>query len=80
MFYVNDINRQSLGTKNKDLKMNGDGGVTFYVSHDSPGKEKETNWLPAPKDVFSLYLRFYWPSDAILKGTWEPPLIKPISS
>jgi hypothetical protein len=42
----------------------------------SPGKDKETNWLPAPDGTFSLYIRAYWGEPAILDGTWKPPLIE----
>jgi hypothetical protein len=46
------------------------------IQHDSPGKEKEANWLPAPKDKFKLMLRLYWPSEeapSIIDGTWKVP-------
>ena len=38
-----------------------------------PGKDKETNWVPAPEGAFSLYIRAYWSEKAILDGTWMPP-------
>jgi hypothetical protein len=44
------------------------------VQPDSPGADKESNWLPAPKEVdFSLYVRAYWPREAITSGKWTPP-------
>ena len=62
-----------LGTKSKSLKYNDDGSLTLYFQNDSPGEDKESNWVPAPKDVFSLYIRAYWPKAAILDGSWTPP-------
>lgn len=76
LFEVNDLNRYSLGTKNKDLKYNEDGSLTFYVSSKSPGTDKETNWIPAPEKTFSLYLRAYWSKENILDGSWTPPIIE----
>lgn len=76
-FVRNPLNRYSLGTKNQDLKTNADGSLTFYVQAESPGADKESNWLPAPKGAdFSLFLRAYWPDDAITKGLWTPPAIE----
>ena len=76
LFEVNDLNRYSLGTKNKNLKFNSDGSLTLYAGTQSPGEEVETNWLPAPKDTFSLYIRCYWGESAVLDGTWKPPIIE----
>ncbi|WP_201778951.1 DUF1254 domain-containing protein [Rhodopirellula islandica] len=55
------------------LKKNADGGVTIYVQNESPGKERESNWLPAPDGPFSMYMRLYWPSEAALDGSWKAP-------
>ncbi|NUU37825.1 DUF1254 domain-containing protein [Pseudomonas sp. C2B4] len=75
-FVPNPLNRYSLGTKNKDLKTNADGSLTFYVQAESPGADKESNWLPAPKAAdFSLFLRAYWPDEAITQGRWTPPAV-----
>jgi hypothetical protein len=67
------LKRYSLGTKNKSLQKNSDGSLTLYAGATSPGKDKESNWLPAPKGKFSLYMRAYWPEKSILEGTWSPP-------
>jgi len=75
-FNPNPLKRYSLGTKNKTLKYNADGSLTLYVGDKSPGKDKENNWLPAPNDTFSLYIRAYWSDRAILDGTWQPPVIE----
>jgi hypothetical protein len=54
-----------------------DGGLTFYVQNESPGKDKEPNWLPAPKGPFIIALRLYWPKEAAIDGTWKhPPMTK----
>lgn len=76
LFEVNDLNRYSLGTKNKTLKFNPDGSLTLYAGAKSPGKDKESNWLPAPEEKFSLYIRCYWGKKAILNGSWIPPKIE----
>jgi len=54
---------------------NNDGGITLYLQHESPGADKEANWLPAPAGPFSAILRLYWPKTEALDGTWTlPPL------
>jgi hypothetical protein len=74
-FHPNPLKRNSLGTKNKTLKYSTDGSLTLYAGAKSPGKDKESNWLPAPPTHFSLYLRAYWAEQAILDGTWKAPVI-----
>ena len=76
-FVANPINRFSIGTKNKDLKLAADGTLTIYVQATEPtDPEQRANWLPAPKGDFSLYVRSYWPKAAITEGTWTPPPVK----
>jgi hypothetical protein len=55
------------------LVPNPDGSYTFYIQNESPGPDRESNWLPAPKGPFSLILRLYWPKPDALNGTWKPP-------
>jgi hypothetical protein len=74
-FNPNALNRYSLGTKNRNLQYNPDGSLTLYAGAKSPGRDKESNWLPAPEAEFSLYLRAYWADEAILNGTWRPPVV-----
>ena len=74
-FSPNAINRFSLGTKNKDLKFNTDGSLTLYVQNTEPDKDKLSNWLPSPKETFSLYIRCYWPEDRVIKDNWLPPAV-----
>jgi hypothetical protein len=48
---------------------------SLYIQHDSPGKDKESNWLPAPSGPFVMCMRLYWPKQVALDGTWkQPPL------
>jgi hypothetical protein len=75
-FNSNPLKRFSLGTKNKTLQNNPDGSLTLYAGATSPGKDKETNWLPAPDGPFSLYIRCYWPKLAVMDASWTPPPVK----
>jgi hypothetical protein len=61
-----------------DMKMDTDGGLTLYIQHESPGKDMESNWLPAPKGPFSSYLRIYWPKKEALDGTWKAPALNKV--
>jgi hypothetical protein len=77
-FVPNALKRQTLSSRNK-LKTNADGSVDLYLQADSPGKDKEANWLPAPKAKFIPMLRLYYPSEtppSIIDGSWKPPAIK----
>ena len=65
-------------TKNKNLKFNPDGSLTLYAGTKSPGKDKESNWLPAPEETFSLYIRGYWGKKELLDGSWIPPIIEQV--
>jgi hypothetical protein len=78
LFHPNPLNRYSLGTKNKALQYNADGSLTLYFGEKSPGKDKETNWVPAPGGTFSLYMRCYWPEQPIIDGTWMPPQVEKV--
>lgn len=77
-FHPNQLNRYSLGTKNKNLHHSADGSLTPTASATPPGDDDlRTNWLPAPAGPFSLYPRAYWPGPQILDGTWTlPPVIR----
>jgi hypothetical protein len=76
LFHANDLKRYSLGTKNTNLKRSADGSLTLYAGAKSPGQDRESNWLPAPDGTFSLYIRAYWGKQAILDGSWKPPVIR----
>jgi hypothetical protein len=56
-----------------NLKKDKDGGVTIYIQHDSPGKAKEANWLPAPSGPFMMAMRYYLPKPELLSGEWKSP-------
>jgi hypothetical protein len=64
------------------MKKDADGSLTLYIQKDSPGADKEANWLPAPDDKIYLVMRLYWPKPtppSILPagtGTWQPPGVK----
>ena len=73
-FASNPIKRFAIGDRDA-LKFNPDGSLDLYVQHESPGSEKESNWLPAPEGSFNLFLRLYWPEDAVIKGDWIPPAL-----
>lgn len=74
---ANPLNRYTLSQRDKFVT-NSDGSVDLYVQNDSPGKGKETNWLPAPRSKFNLMLRLYWPTEtapSILDGSWKPSAV-----
>ena len=74
-FVPNKLNRYTLSQRNQ-FKTNADGSVDLYIQNESPGKDKESNWLPAPKGKFVLMMRLYWPkekSPSLLDGTWKIP-------
>ncbi len=61
------------------LLANPDGSVDMYLQAESPGKDKEANWLPTPKGKFVLVMRIYQPrksTPSILNGTWTPPPVR----
>jgi len=75
-FFVNNpLNRYSISAR-QNLKSNPDGSTDLYIQKDSPGPDKESNWLPAPPGDFILMLRLYWPSEkspSIINGSWTIP-------
>ena len=77
-FVPNPINRYDLAQRDK-LVANPDGSVDLYLQAESPGKDREANWLPAPKGKFVLVMRLYAPATrppSILDGSWTPPPVK----
>lgn len=74
-FVPNALNKFTVSPRN-NLKANPDGSITLYLQTESPGKDKENNWLPAPKGQFIPMIRMYGPKTgkpSILNGTWTPP-------
>jgi len=73
----NPIDRYLLNsTMLSQFKLDPDGGLTLSIQHDSPGKEAESNWLPAPSGPFSVIMRLYLPQAPALEGKWVAPPIK----
>lgn len=80
-FVANPLNRYSISPR-QALKANPDGSIDIYVQKDSPGADKESNWLPAPAGKFLVMMRLYWPDESkpsILNGTWTPPAVKRVA-
>ena len=75
-FNPNALNRYSLGTKDKTLQYNADGSLTLYAGAKSPGKDKESNWLPSPAGEFNLMCRVYGPQQALMDGKYKLPPVK----
>jgi hypothetical protein len=75
---ANALNRNAIGDRD-ELKYNADGSLDIYFEHDSPGKDKESNWLPAPTGDFNLTMRLYAPKTEVVDGRWVPPGIKKTS-
>jgi hypothetical protein len=70
----NPINRYLINAPMlPDLKRDADGGLTIYIQNESPGADKESNWLPAPKGPFMMAARYYWPKPELLDDKWKSP-------
>ena len=73
----NPIDRYLLNSTMLDqFKFDADGGLTLYLQNESPGKDKEPNWLPAPKGWFMPVIRLYWPREEALDGRWSAPQLQ----
>lgn len=73
---ANPLNRFAIGDRDA-LKYNGDGSLDIYIQSESPGADKEANWLPAAKSgAMGLTMRLYAPKQEALDGRWNPPAIK----
>ena len=74
LLVTNPLNRYLINSGMlPDLKRDADGGITLHVQSESPGKDRESNWLPAPKGPFFVIMRLYWPKPGALDGTWTAP-------
>ena len=77
LLVANPINRYLINSPMlPHLKRDADGGITLYIQNESPGKEKEANWLPAPKGPFVMAMRLYWPKEEAMDGKWTAPPAK----
>jgi hypothetical protein len=79
-FVANSLDRSTVSSR-FDFKYNDDGSLDLYIQEASPGKEKESNWLPAPAGKFILMLRLYWPQEmapSIIDGSWKPPGVRKV--
>lgn len=80
-FVPNPLNRYSISPR-QDLKRGADGSVELHIQNESPGADRESNWLPAPRGKFVLMLRMYWPNEndpSIIDSTWTPPPVTRVS-
>ena len=76
LLVANPLNRYLLNSPMlPQFKKDADGGLTLLIQNESPGKDKEPNWLPTPKGPFVMFMRLYWPKEAAMAGTWAPPLL-----
>lgn len=74
-FVDNPLNRYTVSPRN-DLKYNADGSLDIHIQHDSPGRDRESNWLPAPRGEFVLMMRLYRPREtapSVIDGSWTIP-------
>jgi hypothetical protein len=69
---ANPLNRFAVSSY-MPFKVNADGSLDLYFQNENPGKDKEANWLPAPKGPFNLCMRLYGPKSDALTGKWNPP-------
>lgn len=76
-FWDNPLNRYAIGDRTPGLKTNSDGSLDIWIGHDSPGGEREGNWLPAPAAPFALFMRAYLPKPELLEGRYRLPAITP---
>lgn len=76
-FIPNELNRQAIGDRS-NLQTSADGSVDLYIQADSPGPDKEANWLPVSKAPFTLMLRLYSPKEEVVDRTWTPPPLRQV--
>jgi hypothetical protein len=79
LLVANPINRYLINSPMlPHLKRDADGGLTLLIQNESPGKDREANWLPAPKGPFVMAMRLYWPKEEAVDGKWTAPPAKQV--
>ena len=76
---ANSLNRFAVSSW-MPFEYNADGSLDLYFQHESPGKDKEWNWLPAPEGPYNLTMRLYAPKADALTGKWNPPPVTKASA
>jgi hypothetical protein len=72
----NPINRYLINSPMlPHLRLDSDGGLTIYIQAESPGADKQPNWLPAPQGPFMMAMRYYWPKSELLSDDWKSPQV-----
>jgi hypothetical protein len=80
LLVANPINRYLVNSPMlPQLKKDADGGLTLIIQNESPGADKEANWLPAPKGAFVVYMRLYWPKEEAEDGKWKAPPVQRVT-
>jgi hypothetical protein len=81
LLVANPINRYLINSPMlPQLQRDPDGGVTLLIQNESPGKDKEADWLPAPKVPFIMYMRLYWPKEEAVQGKWTAPPLQQVKT
>jgi hypothetical protein len=76
---ANSLNRFAVSSW-MSFHYNPDGSLDLYFQNESPGSDKEANWLPAPKGPYNLTMRLYAPRSEALTGKWNPPPVTKVQS
>ena len=76
LFASNPLKRYAIGDRD-ELRFNSDDSLDLYIQRESPGKDRESNWLPTPaRGPFTMNLRLYWPKPEALNADWVPPPVQ----
>jgi hypothetical protein len=76
LLVANPIDRYSIGDRTPGLQFADDGSLTIYLQHESPGPEREPNWLPTPAGDFRPIMRMYQPRERVLSGDYVLPPVR----
>jgi hypothetical protein len=80
LLVANPLNRYLLNSPMlPQFVKDADGGLTLYIQNESPGADREANWLPAPKGPFVMFMRLYWPKEEALEDKWTAPPLKQVT-